>query len=107
MVTTQVVLELSQSCVVAKIATEVFGYAVVEVVKPDLVDVVPICGLGDVNLAFIDWLLEVLFISFSPGLYGGGISHGRAAWLVIWLGRGCYHFLVRLACAHHTITLSH
>jgi hypothetical protein len=71
-VTTQVVLELSQSCVVAKLATEGFGFAVAEVVKPDLVDVVPVCGLGDVNLAFIDYLLEVSFISFPQGFTGGG-----------------------------------
>ncbi len=54
MVTTQVVLKLSWFWVVAKIATEVFGFVVAEVVKPDLVDVVPVCSLGDVDLVFID-----------------------------------------------------
>jgi hypothetical protein len=33
---------------------EVFGFAVAEVVQPDLVNLVPVCGLGDVNLAFVD-----------------------------------------------------
>jgi hypothetical protein len=37
-----------------KIVMEAFGFAVAEVVQPDLVNVVPICGLGDVDLAFID-----------------------------------------------------
>ncbi len=54
MVITQVVLELSGSCIVVKIAMEVFGFAVAEVVNPDLVNVVPIGGLGDDNLALID-----------------------------------------------------
>jgi hypothetical protein len=33
---------------------DVFGFVVAEVGQPDLVDVVPVCGLGDVGLAFID-----------------------------------------------------
>jgi hypothetical protein len=37
-----------------KNATEVNGFAVAEVVQPHLVNVVPVCSLGDVDLAFID-----------------------------------------------------
>jgi hypothetical protein len=33
---------------------KVFGLAVAEVVQPDLVNIVPICIFGDVDLAFID-----------------------------------------------------
>ncbi len=83
-VTTQLVLELLQSCIGAEIATEVVGFAVVEVVVPDLVNVGTIGGLCDVNFAHINELLEVFFVSFSPGLYRGGIGHGQAAELILW-----------------------
>jgi hypothetical protein len=57
MVTTQVILELSPSHVGPEILSEVVGFAVAEAVKPDLVDVWTINGLGDVNLTLFDELL--------------------------------------------------
>ncbi len=70
-VTTQVVLKLAQSCIEAEIATEVVAVAVAEMVKPDMVDVGHIGGLGDVDLVLFNELLQVIFVGYSPGLYGG------------------------------------
>ncbi len=56
---------------------EVVGFVVAEVVVPDLVNVGTVGGLYDVNFSRIDELLEVVFVNFFPGLYGGGgIGHG-------------------------------
>jgi hypothetical protein len=74
MVTTQVLLELSRSCVGMEIVTEVVGFAVAEVVKIDLVDVGTVGSLCGVNFALLDELLKVFFVSFSPGIYSGGAS---------------------------------
>jgi hypothetical protein len=63
---------------------EVVAVAVVKVVKSDLVNVGHVGGLGDVNCVLFNELLKVVFVSFSPGLYGGGIGHGRAARLILW-----------------------
>jgi hypothetical protein len=54
MVATQVVLELSQSCVGVEFARKVVAVAVAEVVKPDLVDVGCVGGLSNVGLALFD-----------------------------------------------------
>jgi hypothetical protein len=57
MVTTQVVLELSQTCFGAKTATEVVPVAVVEVVVPDLFDVFNIGGFGNVDFTNVNGIL--------------------------------------------------
>jgi hypothetical protein len=76
-VTNQVVLKLSRYPIGAEIAMEVVGFVVAEVVVPDLVNVGTVGGLYDVNFSRIDELLEVVFVNFFPGLYGGGgIGHG-------------------------------
>ncbi len=72
--TTQVVLKLSRSCIGAEITTEVVGFAVAEVVMPDLGNVGSIGGLCNVYFTRIDEFLEAVFVSFSPGLYGGGTT---------------------------------
>jgi hypothetical protein len=72
MVPAQVVLELLQSCIGAKISMKVVGFAVAEVAVPDLVNVGSIGGFCDVDFPCIDEPLEVVLVSFSPGLYGGG-----------------------------------
>jgi hypothetical protein len=83
-----VVLKLLQSCIGAEIATGVVGFAVAEVVVPDLGNVGSIGGLCNVYFARIDEFLEVVFVSFSPGLYGGGNNHGQAAVLIYGSGKG-------------------
>jgi hypothetical protein len=85
---------------------EVVAVAVGEVVKPDLVDVGCVSGLGDVDLALFDELLWVVYVGYFPGLYGGGIGHGRAARPILWQGGGCCHLLVWLACVCHTTIIS-
>ncbi len=66
------VLKLSQSRVGPEIATEVVSFVVAEVVKPDLVNVCTIGGLGDVHLTLFDELLWVVIVDYFPRLYGGG-----------------------------------
>jgi hypothetical protein len=57
MVTTQVVLELLQSCIGAEIVPEVVAIAVAEVVVPDLFDVFNVGGFGDVKFTCVDEFL--------------------------------------------------
>jgi hypothetical protein len=73
-VNAQVVLKLTQSCVGAKIASEVDAVAAQEVFILDLVDVFQVGSQRDVDLALVDKVLKILLVNLSPGLVGGGGS---------------------------------
>jgi hypothetical protein len=82
-VTAQVVIELTRSCVGAKIALEVDAVAAQEIFVPDLVDVFQVGGLRDVNLALVDKVLKIILVNLSPGLFRGVIGHGQMVSIII------------------------
>jgi hypothetical protein len=51
---------------------EVVSFSVAEVIVPNLIDVGSVGVFCDFQFPCIDELLEVVFVSFSPRLYGGG-----------------------------------
>jgi hypothetical protein len=77
---------------------EVVGFAVAEVVKPDLVNVGTVSGLCDVNCALFDELLKVFFV-FSPRALRGGHRpwlNSRATFMAVvrvlsFFGKACMH----------------
>ncbi len=73
-------------------------FAVAEVGVSDLGNVGSIGGLCNVDFARIDEFLEVVFVSFSPGLYGGGNNRGQAAGKILWQWQGCWLAAVCCAC---------
>jgi hypothetical protein len=63
-----------QSCVGAKIASEVDAVVAPEVFVPDLADVVQVGSPLDVNLALVNKVLKIILVDLSPGRYGGALA---------------------------------
>jgi hypothetical protein len=106
MVTTQVVLQLLQSHLGVEIATEVVGFAVAEVVKPDLVDVGTNGGLCDVNCALFNGLTKVFLSAFAQSFTGGASAMVKRPDYFYGSGKGVGIFWWGLH-VHATLTISH